>query len=274
MKPQEIKKTLKTSLKEQQKTSRQATAQYKQKLKEEEERRKAIVPVYVADTVKFPGYIQTKMSDGEHSDYTGMTLEQIREHENNPNLNIVTLEELLLLNEQYENSLCKPFSEITEEQYWDWLECVPPKRHKRNSFFVGECYTGTLYEFCFEYNKHYFSALRNIKLSDQELEEQIQEYIREHQTYLMVATRLTAVYKPAKKRLKVFNNGKQVLSVQVEEEQDYWNSIQIDEKQYDINLYEWGDEEEENILKIALYPVVNNQTDVSRFASLALEIQN
>ena len=34
-------------------------------------------------------------------------------------------------------SLCAPFSEITEERYFDYMDVLPPIRHTRNFFFLG-----------------------------------------------------------------------------------------------------------------------------------------
>lgn len=67
------------------------------------------------------------------------------------------------------------WEEITEESFWYYLEAVPPKRRCRihpeidSFFFVGECYTGTLYRACIQYKGKYFSARRCITLSNEEL---------------------------------------------------------------------------------------------------------
>jgi hypothetical protein len=62
--------------------------------------------------------------------------------------------------------LCKPFSETTEEQYWDGLECLPPKRWTKfdggEFFFVGECYTASLYTCYVRKGDKYYTALRDI----------------------------------------------------------------------------------------------------------------
>lgn len=131
---------------------------------------------YIVDPDNFDGIVLTSMRDGQHSDYGGETLSELQQRENNPNLKAVTRTELNKLLVIYYDSLCKPFEEISEERYWELLECVPPKRHRRGSFFVGECYDGPLYRFCFEYDKRYFSALRSIRLSDVELDKEIIEF--------------------------------------------------------------------------------------------------
>lgn len=137
---------------------------------------------YVLNPNRFTGEIITSMSDGIHSDYGGETLEELRRRENSCMLQIVTSEELDCLWERWETYLQGPFREITEERYWDWLECLPPMRYRNNSFFLSECYTGSLYHFCFKREGRYFTALRSKRLSNAELDSQIEEFIKELKT--------------------------------------------------------------------------------------------
>ena len=59
-----------------------------------------------------------------------------------------------------------PFVETTSEKFDDGLNCLPPKKWTRSGknqfFFVGECYTDTLYR-CYVYvGGKYYTALRSI----------------------------------------------------------------------------------------------------------------
>lgn len=67
------------------------------------------------------------MSDDMHSDYGGETLEALREREKNPHLAAVSPGRMTQLVKRYTRALCKPFREITEERYYDLLECLPPE---------------------------------------------------------------------------------------------------------------------------------------------------
>jgi hypothetical protein len=131
---------------------------------------------YILDPEKFDGSVLTTMRDDIHSDYGGETLEELRTRENNPKLQALTVEELEPIYKQYEESLCKPFKEISKEKYWNLLECLPPKRYNGNRFFMSECYYGNLYRFCFKLRGKYYSALRSILLTDEELTIQIKEF--------------------------------------------------------------------------------------------------
>lgn len=39
--------------------------------------------------------------------------------------------------------LRREWQEITLENYWYWMECVPPRAMKGHAFLVGECMTHT-----------------------------------------------------------------------------------------------------------------------------------
>jgi len=89
----------------------------------------------------------------------------------------------LLTNAEYDEwlngqlkAICGDWEEITEKQYWYYLECVPPKKWRDlnedlNVFFVGECYTANLYTCCIhdKANDKYFSALRPIGSANEAL---------------------------------------------------------------------------------------------------------
>ena len=134
---------------------------------------------YVVNPFRFTGAVITSMSDGIHSDYDkGETLDMLRERHKTPWLTTVTVEEIHAMIIKYQTSLQTPFEEITEHKFWDLLGCVPPKRQRSGSFFVGEAYYGNIYRFCFELNGKYYSALRDIRLTDEELYKQRRKFAR------------------------------------------------------------------------------------------------
>lgn len=134
---------------------------------------------YVVTPFRFTGAVITSMSDGIHNDYDkGETLEMLRERYKNPWLVTVTVEEIHAMINKYQASLQTQFEEITEHRYWDLLGCVPPKRQRSGSFFVGEAYYGSIYRFCFELDGKYYSALRDIRLTDEELYKQRRKFAR------------------------------------------------------------------------------------------------
>ena len=132
---------------------------------------------YIIDSRYFDGTCLTSMSDDMHSDYGGETLEALREREKNPYLVAVSPVRMTLLVKRYTRALCKPFHEITEERYYELLECLPPARMQSDWFFVGEPYYRNLYALCFESDGRYFRAERPIRLSNAEIYRQIREHM-------------------------------------------------------------------------------------------------
>lgn len=134
---------------------------------------------YVVNPFRFKGAIITSMSDGIHSDYDkGETIDMLRERHKTPWLTTVTVEKIHAMKNKYQASLQAPFEEITEDKYWKLLGCVPPKRQRYGSFFVGEAYYGSIHRFCFELDGKYYSALRDINMSDEELCKQRRKFSR------------------------------------------------------------------------------------------------
>ena len=91
---------------------------------------------YVIDSRYFDGTCLTSMSDGFHNDYGEETIEELRIRENNPYLKAVTPSDIDKKLRLYNQSLSEPFKEITEEDYYDLLDVLPPLRMRQNSFFV------------------------------------------------------------------------------------------------------------------------------------------
>lgn len=134
---------------------------------------------YVVNPFHFTGAVITSMSDGIHNDYDkGEPLDMLKVRYKAPWLVTVTVEEIHAMIIKYQASLQTPFEEITEREFWDLQGCVPPKRQRSGSFFVGESYYGSIYRFCFELNGKYYSALRDIRLTDEELYKQRRKFAR------------------------------------------------------------------------------------------------
>ncbi len=132
---------------------------------------------YVIDSRYFSGYCITYMKDGIRSDFGGETLEELRIRENNPFLIAVSRSRIEKMLQIYQQGLAGPFKEITENEYYDLMDILPPLRLQADSFFVGEPYSGSLYSFCFTRNNRYFQSLRSIKTERNELDRQISRHM-------------------------------------------------------------------------------------------------
>lgn len=81
---------------------------------------------FVVDSRSFDGSCVTTMSDGIHGDYHHETLEELRDREKNPCLTAVSGNTVRKMIRIHLQSLCAPFSEITEERYFDYMDVLPP----------------------------------------------------------------------------------------------------------------------------------------------------
>ena len=81
----------------------------------------------------------------------------------------------------YLTDLQGKFVEITEEDYWEALEVLPPMKHSSYEdigyFFIGEPTTYSLYGFYVKYNGKYYSALRDIHIRISDLYKQFKAQI-------------------------------------------------------------------------------------------------
>lgn len=134
---------------------------------------------YVLDpSVLFTGAVLTSMSDGVHDDYEGKTIEELREIHHNPCLQVMSEESVMSLAKDYEDRLHNgPVEEITEEDYWDSLDCLPPVRNSRDYFFVGEPYYGNIYPFCFKAEGRYFRCRKKVDTPSEQLRKEIDDYM-------------------------------------------------------------------------------------------------
>lgn len=122
------------------------------------------------------------MKDNVHSDYSGKTIEQIRAERGNPNLDVISEEELgTLLNDHRNKINSKPFKEITEDDYTRLYECLPPARMGNGWFFVGECSQYDLYPLCFNIGDKYFMGDRIISTPENELVKEMNDFWEEYQ---------------------------------------------------------------------------------------------
>ncbi len=101
-------------------------------------------------------------------------------------LKTATIEEMEIIWKKYEeNEVLTNFTEITAERYDDLLNCLPPKKwHKYKGleiFFMGECYTSNIYTCCIFHpdTQKYYSALRRITETDEELEKTLLKSIQQ-----------------------------------------------------------------------------------------------
>jgi hypothetical protein len=138
--------------------------------------------LYVIDPTNFTGQIINTMTSNtgmpKYLDYMERptTLEEYKKQKGNNNIIALTWEDF---RDKYYiphlNTLQEDFKPTTKERFWDALECLPPKKwtqdkaNKQEYFYLGECYTATLYKCFVRKGNKYFSALRDINTSSEDI---------------------------------------------------------------------------------------------------------
>ena len=100
----------------------------------------------------FRGHAQSVLlPDGTVAWSGGLTLEQYQAERGFP-VRVIEDDELDALIAQFEAGLITDAQPITEERYWDYLECLPPCRFTEIAgwqvFHVSERLTGDLVQWC------------------------------------------------------------------------------------------------------------------------------
>lgn len=146
--------------------------------------------LYIIDkNTGFKGNVIGIMSDSVHVDYTGslyndngpdFTLAEYAAHKGNDALIAMPWEQLSPLMEAYALSLQKPWEEISEDNYDEMRECLPPANwhdlNKRfNVFYCSEAQTGNLHGHYVidRLTKKYYYGLRSKFITDTELLNQL-----------------------------------------------------------------------------------------------------
>lgn len=139
--------------------------------------------LYVLNKINYPGHIVTTIEVNDMSEletakcrYSERTMSELRQEYGNDIVAITWDEFYEQVEKPYLLRLQKPFKEITEEEWDNMLNCLPPMRWHDfvpglNVFFCSEGYTADLHG-CYikdRVNGKYYTALRSRFISDEEL---------------------------------------------------------------------------------------------------------
>lgn len=112
---------------------------------------------FVIDKENFTGSAAAILIDGK-SPYTGKTeSEYITE-----GFTVLNESEFDALMVQYENSLCNHWKEITEDEYEDMMNVLPPEKYSDGGFFMAEHYTGSVTGFYQRFNGKFYTSLQSV----------------------------------------------------------------------------------------------------------------
>lgn len=79
--------------------------------------------------------------------------------------------------DQFQDSLCNDWIEITEDEYESSLNVLPPMGWQNGGFFVPEAYIGNVYTFCQSINGKFYTSLQRTSSKRADIMENLKQYI-------------------------------------------------------------------------------------------------
>lgn len=121
--------------------------------------------IWIVNAAHFDGYAKTSFAEGGACPYTGKTAEQFAA-EGYDVLNDEQFDELL---ERYQNGLCGRWKEVTEEEFNEQLNVLPPIGWNGSGFWMSEYTYGDVTAYYQRFGGRYYTSLQRINTSRGEI---------------------------------------------------------------------------------------------------------
>lgn len=139
--------------------------------------------IWIVNAAHFDGYAKTSFAEGSACPYTGKTAEQFAA-EGYDVLNDEQFDELL---ERYQTGLCGRWKEVTEEEYNEQLNVLPPIGWNGSGFWMSEYTYGDVTAYYQRFGGRYYTSLQRINTSRKEILASLDEYVEAHRHYYVKA---------------------------------------------------------------------------------------
>ena len=126
----------------------------------------------VVDLKNYRGFVQTVLRNGKCI-YHGKP----ESYYVDKGYLIVTEEEFEPIHEKYLNDMCGDWKEITEENFEDALNVLPPMRWENGGFFMSERYTGDVTAFYQQIGNKYYTSYQRLSYKRDDILENLREFI-------------------------------------------------------------------------------------------------
>lgn len=133
----------------------------------------------VVDTKNFKGNVEAILSDGI-SLYTNQSRQQFIDE----GFSIMSWDEYGVLINDYIDSLCGNWKEITEEEFDDYLNCLPPLKWYDGGFFISEMYMADSSTFCQKFGGRFYTSLQRLSTGRPNILESLREYVEGYKDYV------------------------------------------------------------------------------------------
>lgn len=131
---------------------------------------------FVVDKENYTGTVKTVLYDGI-CPYTKQTAADYEKD----GYAIMTEDEFRALDKAFEDSLCNDWKEITEEQFEDALNVLPPIKWERGGFYIGEPTRGSLYGFYQRWQGKYYTSLQSVYTDREQIIDSLTKWISEQE---------------------------------------------------------------------------------------------
>ena len=78
---------------------------------------------------------------------------------------------------EHETALCNDWAEITEEEYENALNVLPPVKWYNGGFFISEALTSTIHSFYQKYNGKFYVSYQDIFSSRNDIMESLRNFL-------------------------------------------------------------------------------------------------
>ena len=123
----------------------------------------------------YKGYTQSVLYDGVNPYYP----ERDEKYYVDQGYSILTWEEVEKLSEDHNNSLCGDWKEITENQFEEMLNVLPPLRWENGGFFMCEMWTDDVTGFYQQIGDRYFTSYQRLSYNRGDILDDLHSFIQQ-----------------------------------------------------------------------------------------------
>lgn len=129
--------------------------------------------LWIVDTAHFDGSVKTWLPDGSACPYTGKTAAEFAAE----GYAVLTDDQLDELLDRYQSGLCGRWSEITEAEYLEQLNVLPPVGYDGAGFWMSERYTGDVTAYYQRLDGRYYTSLQRMSTPRAEILASLRQWI-------------------------------------------------------------------------------------------------
>lgn len=120
----------------------------------------------------YKGIVKTAIRDGKCLYYGTPEEEYIKQ-----GYLIVTEEEFEPIHEKYLNDMCNNWKEISEDQFENALDVLPPLRWRNGGFYISEMYTSDVTNFYQQLGDKFYTSYQRLSYNRDDILSNLRQFI-------------------------------------------------------------------------------------------------